>query len=185
MGDSLLFRYETNRLIIRDMLPDDTTGMFLLDSDPRVHLYLGNKPVRSIKEVQENIKKIRQQYRKHGTGRWAVIEKETTEFIGWAGIKYETGVQPFPYYDLGYRLRPEFWGRGIATECAAVALQYGFSTLELEQIHAAASVNNIASNKVLLRSGLRFKHLFEFDKETHNWYQIDRREWEAQKNITL
>ena len=76
---------ETERLLLRELLPTDDAGMFELDSNPEVHIYLGNKPVKSIEESREAIANIRQQYLENGIGRWAVILKETGEFIGWFG----------------------------------------------------------------------------------------------------
>ena len=60
------------------------------------------------------------QYEENGIGRWAVIENKSGELIVWSGIKLikeETnGYKDF--YDLGYRLRPQFWVLGCATESA-------------------------------------------------------------------
>ena len=79
---------ETERLILRELLPTDVVGMFELDSDPEVHKYLGNNPVRTIEETREIIKIICQQYLDNGIGRWAAIEKTSGEFIGWSGLKF-------------------------------------------------------------------------------------------------
>ncbi len=76
---------ETDRLILRELLPTDVAGMFEMDSDPEVHRYLGNKPYSAIEESQANIEFIRRQYIENGIGRWATIEKETNNFVGWAG----------------------------------------------------------------------------------------------------
>jgi RimJ/RimL family protein N-acetyltransferase len=73
---------ETERLILREMLPEDEKGMFELDSDPEVHRYLGNNPVKSIDQVRNIINSVRLQYKENGIGRWAVIEKASNEFIG-------------------------------------------------------------------------------------------------------
>ena len=49
---------------------------------------------------------IRAQYVKNGIGRWAIIDKNTEDFIGWTGLKYEQNLRKeFNYYDLGYRLK--------------------------------------------------------------------------------
>ncbi|MCY1487117.1 hypothetical protein D3C87_204390 [compost metagenome] len=60
---------ETERLLLRELLPTDDVGMFELDSNPQVHIYLGNKPVTSIEQVREAIANIRQQYLENGIGR--------------------------------------------------------------------------------------------------------------------
>lgn len=104
---------ETNRLILREIVPSDLEALFELDSDPEVHKYLGNKPVKTIKESQKYIDSLQQQYIERGIGRWTVVLKETQEFIGWSGLRLNT---EFPmngftnYYDVGYHLKKCFLG---------------------------------------------------------------------------
>ncbi|MCB0643841.1 MAG: GNAT family N-acetyltransferase [Phaeodactylibacter sp.] len=175
---------ETDRLILRPIEAADRQGIFELDSDPEVHRYLGKKPIKSLPESEAVINYIQQQYEEDGIGRWAVIDRRTNEFIGWSGLKYERKVRPeMPYYDLGYRLKRKFWGKGIATETALEALNYGFRTMGLEEIYAGAHVENIGSNKVLQKVGLTFMETFEYDHAPHNWYRIGKNEWQEKMKI--
>ena len=169
---------ETERLIIRDIEEYDVEGIFKLDSDPDVHEFLGKQPITTIEQAREVIDYIRNQYIKNGIGRWAVIDKETGDFIGWSGLKYEDGVrEEFNYYDLGYRFRKEYWGKGIATETAIESLKYGFEILNLKEIGAAADVHHAASNKVLKKAGLKFIEIFDFEGDPHNFYNLRKSEW--------
>ncbi|GAA4273042.1 GNAT family N-acetyltransferase [Aquimarina gracilis] len=169
---------ETERLLIRDLEEYDAQGMFDLDSDPEVHEFLGKKPIKTIEEVRQAIGFIRKQYVENGIGRWAIIDKKTEDFIGWTGLKYEQELRKeFGYYDLGYRLRKKYWGKGIATETAIESLRYGFEKLDLKEISAAADVDHIASNKILKKVGLKFIETFEYEGITHNWYTITKFEW--------
>ena len=117
---------ETERLILREILPTDVEGMYQLDADPDVHKYLGNKPVTSREQTLEVINFIRQQYIDNGIGRWAIINKKSNEFLGWTGLKLVTDETNHHknYYDLGYRLIKKYWGKGIATESACASLDY-------------------------------------------------------------
>ena len=169
---------ETERLIIRDIEEYDVEGIFKLDSDPDVHEFLGKQPITTIEQAREVIDYIRNQYVKNGIGRWAVIDKETGDFIGWSGLKYEDGVrEEFSYYDLGYRFRKKYWGKGIATETAVESLKYGFEILNLKEIGAAADVHHTASNKVLQKAGLKFVETFDFEGDPHNFYNLKKSEW--------
>lgn len=173
---------ETKRLMLRELLPTDVEGMFELDSDPEVHKYLGNKPVKSREDVRNVIEFIRKQYVDHGIGRWAVIEKATNNFIGWSGLKYVVKDEnnPFNYYDLGYRLIRKYWGKGFATESSIASLNYGFTDLNLEEILGRADVRNIASQSVLLKSGLKYIETTAYKgHEEHNihWYRVIKNEW--------
>ena len=92
---------ETPRLIIRDVELYDAEGIFQLDSDPEVHKYLGENPIKTMLEAKKIIEYIRNQYIEHGIGRWAIIDKKTCDFIGWTGLKYEQQIRnSFNYYDF-------------------------------------------------------------------------------------
>ncbi len=82
---------------------------------------------------------------------WHVEEKDTPGFIGCCGL--------FPLEDsgmieLGYRFVRRVWGRGVATEVAAAALDYGFRHLKLDRIVAVTDPRNLASQRVLQKIGL-------------------------------
>ncbi len=170
---------ETERLLLREVIPADVDGFFELDSDPEVHKYLGNKPISEKEQALLTIELVRSQYVENGIGRWAVMDKETNAFAGWAGLKLvkERTNNHLNYYDVGYRLLRKFWGRGIASECAKIALNYGFDMLYLNEIYGAAHFENRASNRILKKSGLNFVETFDYFGVEHNWYKIDRQEW--------
>lgn len=172
---------ETERLLLREIIEEDAQGFYELDSDPEVHKYLGNKPVKNIEQSRDIIKHVRKQYVENGIGRWAIIDKATKEFIGWSGLKYEKNLREnINYYDLGYRLKRKFWGKGIATETAIESLKYGFDQLNIKEICAAAHTENVASNKILTNIGFEFIETFEFDGAIHNWYKLEKSTWEKE-----
>jgi ribosomal-protein-alanine N-acetyltransferase len=175
---------ETERLILREILPTDIDGMFALDSDPEVHKYLGNKTVTNKEQIVELINFIRQQYVDHGIGRWAIIDKRTNEFIGWTGLKFVTALtnDHKNYYDLGYRLIKKYWGKGIATETAHASLEYAFSILNIDEIYAAASIENEGSNKILNKIGMNFIETFYYEDIKCNWYKMDKSDYKNKKS---
>lgn len=168
------------RLILREILQSDIEGMFVLDSDPEVHKYLGNKPVEKIEQISDVIDFIRQQYIDHGIGRWAIIDKKSNDFIGWAGLKFviELTNKHRNYYDLGYRLVRKYWGQGIATESAIASLEYAFEHLNVNEVYSIADSKNDGSNKILRKVGLKFIEKFDLEGTEHNWYKITKDEYE-------
>ena len=150
--------------------------LFAIDSDPEVHIYLGNNPVENIEKIDDNIKFIRKQYVDNGIGRWAVIEKSTNNFIGWAGLKLirELTNNHIDYYELGYRLNKSYWGKGFATESAKASLQYGFNTLNLNKIYAIADSKNVASRNVIEKIGLKYIETFTNNDTDHDWFEIHK-----------
>lgn len=167
--------YETERLILREILPSDDQGMFELDSDPRVHRYLGGKPVQAIEESRAVIEKIRKQYANFGIGRWAVIEKSSGSFIGWSGIKFCTEARNGHdrYYDLGYRFIHSAWGKGYATESSRPAIQHAFKALNAPVLYAEAMKDNAGSRHVLEKLGFEFIQYYMDDTFGEcAWYEL-------------
>ena len=168
---------ETERLILREIVQTDLEAMFDLDSDPEVHKYLGNKPVKNIEESQKYIDSLQQQYIERGIGRWAVIHKETQEFMGWSGLRLNTE-EPMNgftnYYDVGYRLMKRFWGKGYATESGKAAIHYAFDTMKLKAVYGITEMENKASHNALLKIGLHYVEDFYYKKEdlTLRWYKV-------------
>lgn len=173
---------ETERFILRNLEMKDAQGMFELDSDPEVLIYLGGNPLTSIEQSKTILENVQKQYEKYKMGRWAIIDKKTQEFVGWTGLKLEKSVRDFSYYDIGYRLKKKFWGQGIATETALFSMAYGFKELNLPEICGTAHIDNIASNKVLQKIGLQFVEKIEIDGDHCNWYAISKEDW-VEKNF--
>ena len=169
------FFIETERLIMRDLLPTDDAGMYELDADAEVHKYLGNKPIKTVEQARDVIGIIRAQYDSNGIGRWAVIEKNTGNFIGWSGLKYMTAVENghTNYYDLGYRFIKRYWGKGYATESAKAAAQYAWNEMKLPLLNGVANLDNTASRNVLEKTGMRYVNTFLYsDSINCAWYEM-------------
>lgn len=175
----MTFHIETERLILRELRPEDAPGMFELDSNADVHRYLGNNPIHSIDQADNVIALVRQQYADHGIGRWAAIEKSSGNFIGWSGLKFITTIENkhTHFYDVGYRLMPQYWGKGYATESAKAALKYGFEVLKPEEIIGSAHQENKASRRALEKCGLTFVEQYSWQNLICDWLKISKDEW--------
>ncbi|HEY4629138.1 MAG TPA: GNAT family N-acetyltransferase [Flavobacterium sp.] len=166
---------ETDRLILREMLLSDAEALFEMDSNPKVHQYLWNKPLTDISEVYQYIKKVRNQYLENNIGRFVVVLKESNELIGWAGLKYNTEIvnNKVHFYDIGYRLNEKFWGKGYASEASFAWLEYGFMVMKINVMEAAAHTDNIASNRILQKIGLKMTEKYMEDGVAWNWYELE------------
>lgn len=176
------FYLETERLILRGILETDVDGIFELDSDPIVHKYLGEAPIKTKQKAAEIIQFILQQYKNLGIGRFAAIEKSSGDFIGWSGLKLNTGEKEAlngktEFYDIGYRFIPRYWGKGYATESSLKIMEFGFNKLNINTICGAAEIENIASNKILEKIGLKFINKFDFEGTEANWYELKNNDY--------
>lgn len=171
---------ETDRIILREIVETDAPAFFEMDADPEVHTFLGSTPLESIDQAITAIQHIRAQYVALGIGRWAIVDKETNEFVGWGGLKFrqDTVNGHTDFYDVGYRLRKKFWGMGYATESAIASIRYAFETLTLDAVFALANVDNISSRKALLKSGLKITTELTHEGIACHWFEISRADYE-------
>jgi ribosomal-protein-alanine N-acetyltransferase len=175
------FHIETERLILREFRETDAEDLFRMDSLAEVHRYLGNKPITHMDEAKQVIAFVKKQYVENGIGRWATIEKISGNFIGWSGLKFITEPEnnQVNFYDVGYRLHPDYWGKGYATESGKAALKYGFEVLNAKEIIGTCHEENIASRRALEKCGLRFIEKFMYDSKLPcDWLKITKSEWE-------
>ena len=167
--------WQTNRYLVREMSEQDAEGIFMLDSNKQVHKYLGEKTINTQEQALDSIKKVMEQYEYNGIGRWAIEWKANGEFVGWTGLKYEHSLwSDERYYDLGYRIRPEYWNKGIAIETARFSRNYAFNELSVKELFGAAHVDNEGSNHILKKIGFKWDKYFFYEDLKCNWYKMSR-----------
>ncbi|WP_276391272.1 GNAT family N-acetyltransferase [Eudoraea chungangensis] len=142
---------ETKRLLLREFVLDDARNMFNLNSDPEVIRYTGDQAFRSVDDARLFIESYKE-YSDNGFGRWAVVEKKRSVFIGWCGFKRNEE----DLIDLGFRFFKKQWNKGFATEAAKATLAYGFGSLNFDRIIGRAAKDNVASIKVLNKIGMQY-----------------------------
>ena len=156
---------ETDRLVLRRFTSADADNLVSLDADPDVMRYITGGIPTSREEIENEVLPAFLGYyqRYEGYGFWAVIEKETGEFLGWFHFRpYEDGAPG--EVDLGYRLRKSAWGKGYATEGSRALIRKGFTELGVERVVAETMTVNLGSRRVLEKSGLTFVRTFRLDR---------------------
>lgn len=144
--------FRSPQLRYRELTPDDADVMMRFHRQPEVMRYLGMPVWTEMEVCLDYIFRNMKSYRQNGFGRW-VIESREGEWLGLAGLLED---EQEHFIDLGYRLFPEFWGKGLATEAAGAVLKYGFESLGLTEVKAHVHVANTASEKVLKKIGMQF-----------------------------
>jgi [ribosomal protein S5]-alanine N-acetyltransferase len=162
------FYIETERTILRNLASTDAEDFYALNLDNEVLKYTGDKPFESVQSAKNFLINY-DPYEKYGVGRLAVIDKATSKFIGWCGLKYHSEKDE---YDIGFRFYRDHWNKGFATETAKRCLDYGFKDIGIERIVGRAMKENISSIKVLEKIGMTFKENFDFEGRDGVIYEI-------------
>ncbi|MGI0485755.1 GNAT family N-acetyltransferase [Pantanalinema rosaneae CENA516] len=159
---------ETDRLILRQFTEDDVDNLIALNSDPDVVRFTADREVdRSVIQTQILPQWFSFYETYNGYGVWAAVEKSSQTFIGWFIFRpavhaayFDPALADPNDIELGYRLRKSAWGKGYATEGAKALIFKGFSELGAQRIVAPALAANVASIRVLEKSGLQLQHRF-------------------------
>jgi len=144
---------ETPRLLLRSWKQSDHEPFIRMNQDPQVRKYFPGLLTRE--ESLTHISSIGKNMHAHGYGLFAAELKATGDFIGFIGLSHPGFESYFtPCVEIGWRLAPEFWGQGLATEGASACLQEGFQRRGLEDIYSFTSIHNLPSEKVMIRIGM-------------------------------
>ncbi len=145
---------ETPRLILRQLTLDDVDDLATIYADPVVMKFWPS--TRTYAETKQTCDRILSCYEEYGFGLWATIHKADHKLIGRCGLIPQL-VDGQKEVEIGYLLAKEYWGRGLATEAAVAIRNYGFEQLGFNRLISLIVPENIASQKVALKNGMKYE----------------------------
>ena len=154
-------RLETERLIIREPIIEDFEFIWKMRNDPEVTKFTGGVTSLSKDELYSNHVK-RCQNRSNTPKEYSVVLKATNEYIGYCGFQL---CEVLGGIEILYGFLKEYWGKGYASEASEAVLKYGKNNLGLKKIHAAVNLRNLASEKVLINSGMEYVETIDYPNE--------------------
>jgi RimJ/RimL family protein N-acetyltransferase len=155
---------ETERMLLRRFTEADAGSLAALYGDPRVMRFIAPQPP-SLAEVESDIlPAYLREYQElaDGLGSFAAIEKATGQMAGRFSLKPANSYGLAGGTELGYRLYPAFWGRGLATEGARALIRSAFGRLHLDLVVATTMADNAGSWRVLEKCGMRRVRTFRY-----------------------
>jgi RimJ/RimL family protein N-acetyltransferase len=162
---------ETPRLILRDFQQQDLPQLAPILANPQV-MKFSPTGILSVSQVQAKIDSFINSYGEFGFGKQAVIFKESNQLIGYCGIAVEQ-IDKVDEREIGYRLDPKFWNKGLATEAALTTIQYGFEQLKFPYILGIVERENIGSIRVLQKLGMKYQKETLFHGILMDIYQVN------------
>jgi RimJ/RimL family protein N-acetyltransferase len=165
---------ETARLLLRRWRYEDLDPYARICADPEVMRYIGEGAPLTREQSEAQISDFIRHWGERGFGLWAAEHKASGVFIGFVGLAHQDGWTEGEHKtEVGWRLDPSYWGRGLATEGAVASVRYGFEELGLERIISIIQPANAASRRVAEKAGLDLRGVTRWKGSDVVWYAID------------
>ncbi|MCD7971693.1 MAG: GNAT family N-acetyltransferase [Candidatus Azobacteroides sp.] len=145
---------ESRRLLLKEITWNDLEDIHKLYSAPETDEYNTLGIPENLEETREILRLMieAQETEDRKSYSWKIVRKNTGKFIGMAGITLSAN--RFRFGEICYEILPSCWGKGYATEVAITIIDAGFRDFCLHRIEAGVATENIASIRVLEKSGM-------------------------------
>ena len=142
---------ETERLLLREIIKEDTEQIFRCFSDEKVTRFYGQEPLQSMEEAERLVAFFSKSYQEKRGVRWGIELKGIQGLIGTIG--YNAWIPKHKRAEIGYEIHSDYWRKGYVSEAISSVLAYGFDVMSLNRIGAVVYIDNEASNNLLTKFG--------------------------------
>ena len=142
---------QTSRLTLREFTSSDAEALALVLSDPETMKFYPAPRDRA--GVEQWIVRNMRRYAENGHGLWGMVLKSTGELIGDCGLTVQS-VDGVEEIEIGYHVRRDLWGQGLAAEAARACRDDGFARLRVERLISLIRPENIPSRRVAEKNGM-------------------------------
>lgn len=165
----------TARLRLEPFADAHLAGLQRMNGDPEVMRYLGGR-AETPEQTQAAIDRVKARWAEWGYSWWSFLEHDGGELVGAGCIQHLGGERSNPL-KIGWRLRRNRWGQGLAIEAAERMAAFAFDELAVPRLVATCHVDNAASARVMQRLGMRFCGIEPWHGAQARRYEIDRDAW--------
>ena len=170
---------KTENLLLREFTHEDFPALFEIFSDPETMRHYP-KPFdenRTKDWIEWNL----QNYEEYGFGLWAVVLRETDEFIGDCGLTIQN-IDGESLPEIGYHIQKNHWRKGFGSEAASAVRDLAFMNTEYDCLYSYMKYTNIGSCSTAIAIGMRKVKEYPDEKNGISYaYAIKREEWEKLK----
>lgn len=160
---------ETERLVLRKILPTDSEDMYEYSKKPEVTQYLTWNIHTNPKQTAAYIRLLQKKYAEGIFWDFGLECKAEGKFIGTCG--FTSFDKDRNSAEIGYVLAPEYWGKGLAKEACTSVMKFGFTVFDLDRICARFIEGNTASERVMQKLGMKHEATYKNSFYIKNSYK--------------
>ena len=170
-------------MYFRQFQVEDAPLLFELDGDPEVMRFISKGQPTSLARIQNEIipRFLGYHAQSPPRGFWAAHLRVTGEFVGWFHLRPDK-ISP-EEMELGYRLKRNVWGQGLATEGARALIGKALGEWAYDKVCARTLAGNLASRRVMEKAGLTFELGFNYGADALPEWAEDER-WGVKYSVT-
>ncbi len=170
---------KTENLLLREFTHEDFPALFEIFSDPETMRHYP-KPFDE-NHTKDWIEWNLQNYEEYGFGLWAVVLRETDEFIGDCGLTIQN-IDGESLPEIGYHIHKNHWRKGFGSEAASEVRDWAFMNTEYDCLYSYMKYTNIGSYSTAVAIGMKKVKEYHDEKNGISYaYAIKREEWEKLK----
>ena len=171
---------ETSRLILRPFRADDIERLAQLFANPDfMRFSLG---VYTREQTQPVLEKFLSWNRADRPYPFAVLVRSNSTLIGYCGFLH-WHIDGRDEIEIGYRLHPDYWNKGIATEAATAVRDHAFRDLKLPRVISLIHPENVPSRRVAEKIGMTLEKQTTFRDSPTNVFVLSRERWLAMNAV--
>jgi [ribosomal protein S5]-alanine N-acetyltransferase len=163
---------ETARLLLRPMVAEDVEPLLGVFADPRVMAAFESEPFDRA-AMERWVRRNLEHQARHGYGLFTVVLRESGLVVGDCGLE-QMDVDGRAEAELGYDVRSDHWGRGLATEAARAVRDHAFGTLGMARLVSLVRTGNEASRRVAEKLGMAPEREIDRDGRAYWVYALSR-----------
>ena len=155
-NDSLAYfpNIETERLLLRQAIQEDTEDILAIFSDPNVTKFHDLDTFTNLDQARGVIERRAKGFESNRGMRWGITLKPQDKLIGSCGFTWDREANAA---EVGYELASQFWRQGIMSEAVRAILSYGFESEGMQFVIAEIMLGNEASRRLLKKLGFQIQ----------------------------
>ncbi len=173
---------ETERLLLRMQTPEDAGALLRILSDAEFRTYLPMREPPTLEQVEAGYGRILAHWAERGYGQLILSPKTSREVLGYCGLRFLAETEEV---EILYGIDKPYWGRGLVTEAAKAVLRFGFEEAQLPRVIALAHPENVGTQRVMKKAGLRYERRGVYFEMECAVYALGREEYEPDKSTYI
>jgi ribosomal-protein-alanine N-acetyltransferase len=146
-------KLESERMLFREFQISDANDLFLIRSNNQVMKFMDTEKHKTINDSINLIHQVQESFKSQTGINWAIVEKSSNVFLGYFG--YWRIMKEHCRAEIGFALKPEYWGKGFMTESLFQFVNFGFNNMQVHSIEA--NVNPLNKKSMLILEKVGFK----------------------------